>query len=186
MTVEQFGGDADDAATLASLFTPESPLWLAKITGLQGTLPATVDIALAVTDGGATGSMPFYIHRQYGYITRFPGVVVNEAGTFEATLDGAFLPLWIAGDPVLLRLSPLTVRGRLSVDGDVVLSDFELEGVIGTRWLLKMADLPDPWPRLLDFLTLDEDVNGNGVDDSARIHLSSQPVGVSRDLIDFG
>lgn len=187
MSVAAFGGNADNAATLGSYFTPELPIWLGKVTGLGSSLPATVDFALAVADGSRTSSRPLYIHRQYGYITRFEGLVIDEDGRFEQRLDGAFLPLWISGDPVLLRLTPITIRGRFELSGaDAILSDFELEGVVSTRWLLKMASLEDPWPRLLDILSLDVDLNGNGIEDSATIHLVSQPVMVSRDLIDFG
>ncbi len=187
LSVTAFGGNSDHAATLASYFTPGSPVWLAKVTGLGTALPATVDIALAVTDGASTNGRPFYIHRQYGYITRFAGVTVTTAGAFEATLEGAFLPLWISGDPVLLRLTPLTVRGRFDLSGaEPTLADFELHGVVDTRSLLKMADLPEPWPRLLDIVELDVDTNGNDVPDSATIHLESQPALVPRDQIDFG
>ena len=187
LSVLRFGANEEHAATLGSFFSPGAPVWLAKVTGLGDALPATVDVALAVADGAATGSRPYYIHRAYGYITRFDGVVVPEAGAFEATLSSAFLPLWISGEPVLLRLMPLTIRGRFDLSGaEPALVDFELEGVVTTRSLLKMAELPDPWPRLLDIVELDHDLNGNGVPDSATIHLRSQPGLVPRDQIDFG
>ena len=187
MVVVAFGGNPDNAETLGTFFTPEAPVWLAKVSGLGGSLPTTADIALAVANATRPEPRPFYIHRHYGYITQFDGVAIDAAGRFEETLPGGFLPLWISEEPVLLRLAPLTMRGNITItDGNTVLSNFELEGIVSTRWLLKMASLPDPWPRLLDILSLDVDLNGNDVVDSATIHLLSQPVMVSRSRIDFG
>jgi hypothetical protein len=183
MSATAFGGNEEHAALLSSYFTAGAPVWLAKVTGPAA--DGTIDVALAVTNGASSGSRPFYIHRAYGYVTRFPGMALAADGSFEATLDGALLPLWISGDPVLLRLTPLTIRGRFDPSGPA-LSDFELEGVVETRSLLKMSELPDPWPRLLDIVSLDVDTNGNGVEDSATIHLVSQPALVPRDQIDFG
>ena len=183
-----FGASPDHAEALTEQFGPDAPVWIAKFGGLGDTLPSNANLVLAVAERRLGESPAFFVHRHYGYITRFDDLAISASGAFSATPDGVFLPLWISGAPILFFLDDVEVRGRISIGAaGVIFEEFSLEGVIGTSWLLGMNELEDSaWGLVLDNLEPDVDTNGNGIDDSATLRIEAVPGPVQAGDIDFG
>ncbi len=183
-----FGANPEHAEGLTDMFAPDAPLWIAKLIGMGDTLPTNATLALAVGEQRVGESPAFFLHRHYGYTTRFEDLAISADGAFSASPDGLFLPLWISGSPILFFLRDVSMRGRISVGAaGVIFEEFSLQGVIGTRWLLQMNQLEDEsWGLVLDGLEPDVDRNGNGINDSATLRIEAVPAPVLAADIDFG
>lgn len=177
LKVEAFGGSKAQALLLQSFFTPGVyPLWIMVPEGLsaQTQLPTSVSMYMGpayVRSGGT-----YRIYRHVGFSTLFPEVYVEADGSFSAELKGEFLPLDTPEAVVPAWMASVSMRGRLDLTSDPMrIEGLELEAIVPTRALLLLAETSESYATAIQSLTLDVDLNGNGVNDSATFRVSASP-----------
>ena len=174
-----FGSDEADAAQVNGFFDDMHPLWVLRAEGLGATLPGTVDLGMAPGD---RGEEVFDITQSWGYTAWFRGVEIDAEGRFEHTQRRVFLSLYIGGDAhtaAIAHLDNPVVSGRVLVDATGAatgIEDFMIEGVIGTRWLRRMAEGVRPWSDVVALSNPDVDTNDNGVPDALTFAMRSHPM----------
>lgn len=189
LVVQAFGGNPDHARMLADRFEPGIyPLWVLQIPdpalAVEGQ-PWRTDLVFAPGRREESGEMEYYLRREYGYVGRFADVVVGSGGAIDHRQEGLFLPLWSSEEVILLYLEDVHLQGQVRIGAQVVVEDLALDGMLTTRWLLRLAEEGGAWADAVYALDLDQDANGNGRPDSASFGLSSAPSPVAIDEIDL-
>jgi hypothetical protein len=179
LIVQSFGGNPDHATVLGDLFEPGVyPLWVLQVLGAEEAAagqPWRGDFVFAPARWEPEEEFDFYLHRDYGYVARLLDVVVDSEGDFLHEQDGVFLPLWSSWDVILLYLDDVQIEGHFEVEPTLQLTELRLTGVLGTRWLLRLAEEEGGWAEAVNVMEPDVDTNGNDRPDSATFSLFSNP-----------
>ncbi len=197
LKVEQFGGNSSHATVLQDIFIPGVyPLWVLELQDAEelgpgessspSAAPHTVDLSFAPALLDEEADEPFALHRDFGFVARLDSVEVDADGRFDHRQAGVFLPLWSADSVILLYLDDVRLSGRLNLDdGRPGFDSLRLEGTLGTRWLLRLAEEGPAWRSAVDVLEPDVDTNGNNRPDAASFVLSSSPEPIELSQIDL-
>lgn len=188
LSVEQFGESPAQAQTLTGSFIQGVyPLWVMQVLGLPAELtgPTRVDIVFAPARIDDDPGPLHFLKREYGYVGRFDDVTVASDGRFDHTQPGVFLPLWSSDRVILLYLEDVVLSGQLSAGAEPRIAEMSLTGVLGTRWLLRLADEGGAWRTAIRSLQPDIDTNNNGKPDAATFTLSASPTPITLDDIDL-
>ena len=183
LIVRSFGGNPEHASLLGDLFEPGVyPLWILQVLGSVDATPGQpwrADIVFAPARWEPEEEFDYFLRREYGYVGRLLDVVIDQAGDFDHSQPGVFLPLWSAEEVVLLYLVDVRLQGHLELEPAPALSDLQLTGVLTTRWLLRLADEGGGWAEAVGVMEPDVDTNGNDRPDSATFSIYSNPTPVS-------
>ena len=189
LAVQSFGGNPDHASLLGDLFEPGVyPLWILQVLGAdQATAgePWRADLVFAPARWEPEEDFDFFLRREYGYIGRLLDVVVDSNGDFAHEQEGVFLPLWSSWEVILLYLDDVQVQGHMDLEPEVRLTELRLTGVLGTRWLLRLADEGGGWAEAVNVMEPDVDTNGNDRPDAATFSIYSTPDSVPLAEIDL-
>ncbi len=180
LDVINLGGGHGDAGALEDAFDqPVRPAWVLQAVPKDDSEDGrpTVDLFFAPGRFDASQEQAYYLRRDFGYIGAFTDVVLEEDGWFQGTRSGVFLPIWAGNQVAVLYLEDAVMTGWYTwSDGRLVIEQVGLAGVIGTRWLLRTAELGGLWRTIIDSIEPDVDSNDNGVPDSACIMIRSEPI----------
>jgi hypothetical protein len=125
----------------------------------------------------ATGEDEIVADGQYGYTISAPGNVQSDGG-FLAEADYAYLPLSISGEPWLLLMRHLEIRGRVDVEGDLM----TLPEAHGEAWIPAealdelLAEMPDWATWVADYANLvapDIDTDFDGEPDACLLRFQA-------------
>lgn len=186
LTVEAFGGSIAQAVLLQSFFTPGVyPLWVMVPEGLDSKTALPASISLYMGPGYIRSGGTYRMYRHVGFSTVFPDVYIQSDGTFEATSDGDFVPLDTPEAVVPTWMASIHISGRFRLDQTPLkIESLVLESIIPTRSLLLLADTSESYASAVNSLSLDVDLNGNGVKDSATFRVRSSPEEIPATLWD--
>jgi hypothetical protein len=180
LDVESFGGEPSHADLLDEQFEPGVyPLWILQLLGAPAVLdgqPWRADLVFAPARWEPNEELEWFVRREYGYVGWLADVVVDGTGRIDHRQEGLFLPLWSSWDVVLLYLVDVELQGQVEQSGDEILfTELRLSGVLGTRWLLRLAAGGGGWAEAVNVLQPDIDTNGNGRNDAATFSFTSRP-----------
>lgn len=184
--VEAFGGSRAQAMLLQSFFTPGVyPLWIMVPEGLSAQTPLPTSVSMYMGPAYIRSGGTYRIYRHVGFSTVFPEVYIEADGTFSVALEGEFLPLDTPEAVVPAWMASISMRGRFDLSSDPIrIEGLVLEAIVPTRALLLLAETSETYATAIQSLSLDVDLNGNGINDSATFRVSASPEQISESLWD--
>ena len=173
----EFGGRGAQAKLLNSYFQPGVyPLWIMVAEDLDASTPLPAVKNLFLGPAYIRSSGAYRIYRHIGFSTTFSNVLIDGAGHFSATRDGAFFPLDTPNKVVLSYMVQMRIEGTFDLSvSPARINEMTISGVFPTRSLLLLSNESDAYATAINMVDLNVDLNGNGVPDSATFVASSFP-----------